>query len=544
MAAIFINDGNTDPGAPVGANVANDGFLKALADDPAHGPLQLYSFDAVTVDSVRGHLNLAADCEIELIRHPGFDRLAEIGCLHQGQPNIYRTAWQRQSSNAGGFSITGLVHTLGPPSMLNVMAQTLTAPVYDWDALICTSTAAHAVLSDYLDHWTDHLSGRFGKGEIPRPQLPIIPLGIDVDAQKATDADHAGATDLKRELGIGGDDIAVLWVGRLSFFEKAHPFAAFAALEHAARSTGRKIHYLMAGWYPEAGHQQQYEELARAIAPSVQVHTLDGGDENTRRAAWATADIFLSLVDNIQETFGIAPVEAMAAGVPVVVSDWDGYRDTIVHGETGFLIPTIVPPAGAGRLLAEKNGWGQVSYQQYAGAVSQAVAVDTRKAADALTDLISNPDLRDRIGKAGAARAKAVYDWPNITPQYRALWSELSERRRSELEPARHQPWQRDPFELFAPFATSVIDDEHKIHTSDSFSKTRVKQLRDFEINTFAPIICSPEWADALATILEKTSGIKVSEAKDRFPPELHERFYLALSWFLKYDLIEIKPSD
>src|SRR5258708_11547844 len=33
-------------------------------------------------------------------------------------------------------------------------------------------------------------------------------------------------------------------------------------------------------------------------------------------------------------------IEAMAAGVPQVVSDWSGYRDIVVHGETGFRVQT------------------------------------------------------------------------------------------------------------------------------------------------------------------------------------------------------------
>ena len=40
----------------------------------------------------------------------------------------------------------------------------------------------------------------------------------------------------------------------------------------------------------------------------------------------------MSLADNIQETFGLTPVEAMAAGLPCVMSDWDGYRDTVRDG--------------------------------------------------------------------------------------------------------------------------------------------------------------------------------------------------------------------
>jgi glycosyltransferase involved in cell wall biosynthesis len=33
----------------------------------------------------------------------------------------------------------------------------------------------------------------------------------------------------------------------------------------------------------------------------------------------------------------------MAAGIPVVVSDWDGYKDTVRDGVDGFRIPTFKP---------------------------------------------------------------------------------------------------------------------------------------------------------------------------------------------------------
>ena len=52
---------------------------------------------------------------------------------------------------------------------------------------------------------------------------------------------------------------------------------------------------------------------------------------------------FISLSDNIQETFGLTIIEGMAAGKPVIATDWDGYRQTVRHGDTGFLIPTYMP---------------------------------------------------------------------------------------------------------------------------------------------------------------------------------------------------------
>lgn len=53
----------------------------------------------------------------------------------------------------------------------------------------------------------------------------------------------------------------------------------------------------------------------------------------------------------------------MAAGLPVVVSDWDGHRDTVVDGENGFRIPTYALPAGSGGLLLGNAGLNE-SFQR------------------------------------------------------------------------------------------------------------------------------------------------------------------------------------
>jgi alpha-maltose-1-phosphate synthase len=47
-----------------------------------------------------------------------------------------------------------------------------------------------------------------------------------------------------------------------------------------------------------------------------------------------------------KETFGQAPVEAMAAGLPVVVTDWVGFRGAVRHGLDGMLVPTLMAPSG------------------------------------------------------------------------------------------------------------------------------------------------------------------------------------------------------
>ena len=122
-----------------------------------------------------------------------------------------------------------------------------------------------------------------------------------------------------------------------------------------------------------------------------------------RRQAWNLR----ALSDNIQETFGLTPVEAMAAGLPCVVSDWNGYKDTVADGETGFRIPTTTLGPGAGIDVADRHAAGVDSYDQLIGITSLATAVDVDACADAGVDA-----LLARLASAPARPADLARDHP------------------------------------------------------------------------------------------------------------------------------------
>jgi starch synthase len=92
-----------------------------------------------------------------------------------------------------------------------------------------------------------------------------------------------------------------------------------------------------------------------------------------------------------QETFGLTPIEAMAAGIPPVVSDWDGCGDTVRTGIDGFRIPTLSVPPETGEDIADRYDWGLDSYDFYMFHGSQLVAVDVDAAAEAYRKLILDP---------------------------------------------------------------------------------------------------------------------------------------------------------
>ena len=291
-------------------------------------------------------------------------------------------------------------------------------------------------LEGLLDRWQAHLSQRFGGTRAPRPHLALLPLGVDQAALIEQRTDQRSRDFLRRHLRLAEHDVLVLWLGRLSFFEKAYPQGMFIALQKAARRCGRRLHFVMAGWFPggESDHSC-YREAAQFYAPDVPVHFLDGKNPEVVRCCWAAADLFLSLVDNPQETFGLAPVEAMAAGLPVVVSDWDGYRYTVSDGGEGFRVPTLAPPyAKQGEKLALEHDHGLLAYQDYVGAVAQHVAVDTEAAAAAIVRLAEDPALRQRMGEAGRQTVQQRFDWPVVARLHHQLYAELAERRRAGQE--------------------------------------------------------------------------------------------------------------
>ena len=204
----------------------------------------------------------------------------------------------------------------------------------------------------------------------------------------------------------------------------------FLALQKAAERRGRKLHLLLTGWIEGDGSRPAFTDAATQACPDVKVHLLDGQNAEIRTKAWAAADIFTLPVDNIQETFGLAPVEAMAAGLPVVVTDWDGFRDTVEDGVTGFRIPTMM--GGNGNSIAMRYQMGADDYNAYLRATSQAIAMDIGAAADAYYRLAEDANLRRQMAEAARLRARRMYIGP---PLFRSILRCGTNRRASAPRP-------------------------------------------------------------------------------------------------------------
>lgn len=534
---------------PFGKDVANLQLWQALARHAGYARLDILTGQGVDPSGFVQRLLAEAPAGSEIVagRVDISQAPAQAGVVLRGQPDLADLAWARRRRAADrAYSLVGLVHTLAPPAMRQIIAACSTAPMFEWDALICTSPSVRDNLQALFAGWGAHLAERTGGRPPPHPALPVIPLGVDASAFAALADRPEARARARADLGLGDDDILVLWVGRLSYYEKAFPQPMLRAVQAAQAATGRRVVFAMAGWFPDAQDQGHYEAAVRAHAPDVDVRFVDGNDRGRLDDLWAVSDIFLSLVDNIQETFGITPLEAMASGLPVVVSDWDGYRATVREGVEGFLVPTLggPPRGGLGAMLLEGHTLAGFSYQAYVGAVAQHTAVHIGRATEALSALMRSPDLRRRMGAAGRARVRETYDWPVVARQIHALTDDLAAARARAADPSARvaaDPVKGDPFHTFAPFASQHLTLDTRLVASPGASAEAVRAAgetatldRGFPAYRAPPAMC----AQALEMLIE-TGGTTVREVLLAFPAPERRAVELGLAWMAKYGFVD-----
>lgn len=441
-----------------GRHAAGAGFLQAVARYLPVPSIYCYARTRADFNSFAEEIwQHARHREVRWIDHARLHQAAEAGALHIADPMLADWAWHRARHGEHLYSLTGITHSICSTAVLEGFAKVFMAPVMPWDAIICTSRAARSVIEQVHQDWSERCRGWGYREAAPLPQLPIIPLGVEVANFAPTEAPALRA-QLRAELGIRDDDVCFLFFGRLSYHAKSHFVPMLQALEMAAQRTKKRLFLVMAGRFPGEAIELQVRRAMAAFAPSVRVAVIDGRDDEKCRQSWHAADIFTSLSDNLQETFGLTVIEAMAAGLPVVASEWDGYRDTVAHQETGILISTSIPPIGAGAHLAGRYSRDELTYDRYIGYASLCTAVDVARCADAYLQLVENPDQRRAMGEAGRRRALERFDWRGVIAQYANLWTELASRRQSACANGfRPLPSLTDPFKTYAGFASSQL---------------------------------------------------------------------------------------
>lgn len=362
-------------------------------------------------------------------------------------PSLSGLAECRSLSNPANYSLVGLTHTLSTPSAVLAIRNLFSLHIQPWDCLVCTSRAA----KDFVDNYISFLSSQTKPSH---PQLDftipthVIPLGVEPAKFEST-IDKSSA---RFQLNIEPDSFVVLWVGRLELHCKAHHAATFRVLEQLAQADTGQI--ITAVFYGTAVMKNLIDALkasASQLCPSVRIVFVDGHNLSLEGVVRSASDVFLSLVDSTQETFGLTPIEAMASGLPVVGSDWNGYKDTIQHGKTGFLVPTYSLTAEISANFSNHFCFSP-SYTDYLASISStSVSIDETAAARYLISLACNQDLLRELSHQAKKHAES-FSWLRIFGQYEELLEHLDSIRLRHLEGESFSDFSY--FSLFASWPT------------------------------------------------------------------------------------------
>jgi glycosyltransferase involved in cell wall biosynthesis len=216
-------------------------------------------------------------------------------------------------------------------------------------------------------------------GIAPPGKVAVIRLGLDLDARLAAPADAREA--VRRELGIPPDRFVVAWLGRMTEIKRADLLLrAFARL----RETVVDAELLVVGDGPL---REGLEDLARELGVGRSCHFT--GFRSDVGSIYASADAVV--LTSANEGTPVSVIEAQAAGLPVVSTDVGGVRDVVADGQSGFVVSPGDPDAVAERLAR----------------------------------LAVAPELRERFGQEGRARAGSRYSVPRLVRDVDLLYREL-----------------------------------------------------------------------------------------------------------------------
>lgn len=178
-------------------------------------------------------------------------------------------------------------------------------------------------------------------------RIRVVHPGVDV-ARFAGPDRAACRAEIRARHGIGESDLLVLFVG-MNFEVKGLDavVAGVAAARRARPDAG--IRLLVVG----RGNEKKYGDLARAHGIGDAVMFAGPQAEGVERY-YRAADLFIML--SLFDTFGMAVLEAMAAGLPAIVSPGVGAKDVVEDGVNGYLVPAAGDPDAAARAIVAMAG--------------------------------------------------------------------------------------------------------------------------------------------------------------------------------------------
>lgn len=307
-----------------------------------------------------------------------------------------------------------LVHSLHSVDLL---------PLYSWilqrsqpgDVIVASSSTAELALKKLLAAVEHQLIRATGKGSIHRPEVVRIPFGVNLPSSAGLDSVHA-----KNSLKLRATAFVILYVGRIDEAFKADldPLLISASV---LRQKGHDVILVIAGQMTNRSEKLSLRVRAQLLGIEEHVVIIENFPELIKSLLFNACDVFVSPVDCVQETFGLAVAEAMAHAKPVIGTDWAGYRDLIQDGETGILLRSSMIYK---HRISAAYAYPISDPIETARYLAQGTVLDLKALCSALENFLLHRELGARMGIAGRKRIETYFSWDAVARRFSALWEE------------------------------------------------------------------------------------------------------------------------
>lgn len=538
------------PGAGVyGATVAKSEFLKAIL---THGAFKEYHFfvSSAQIQEVEKNIHgivanisdIESKIKVKLLKTlPTAFAQNEPLVFHNLHPILHKLSYLRNRFSKKAFVITGLVHSISYATMIPQFFLSMLEGTLPCDSIVCPSQAAQQVLKKLLDAISETSRRQYNVNISYNGRLDVIPFGIDTDRFCPRDK-----IDARRQMEFPLDKLLLLSVARFSVCDKMDLFPLLTSFKEVLNQVDDPIALVLAGEDTRYGYSEKVKQFAKNLGILNQIIFLTNFDSTLKPLLYSSADIFVSISDSIQESFGLAIIEAMASSLPVIASDWNGYRDAVVPSKTGFLVPTYWCPCDEEiSSLAPFSSW-EIDHL-YLG---QSVSVESRKLTEYMLQLVRNKTLRYEMGSSARQRVLEHYAWKKVIRRYEALCVELDQQAR------KMPPFTKQSDSLFCPsyynifqhYATATVRDDARLRVT-SYGQHAFKTRSDVGLYDEMKELINLEIVGFILSLLSKIkNGLQVQELfrilqkqygmKNQNPLKYH------ILWMLKHNLLEFSDSD
>lgn len=341
---------------------------------------------------------------------------APLDVLHEMEAHLHRAIaaralLSRRSGRTLPLSIGTHGNHVGGHRLWSDYLPLLLGDVRHGDRVVCASHVSRRAVLRHIEHARAELRAGTGVDVPLRARLEVIPYGIDTDTFRPIPRAEA-----RRALGLDGDAVIVLSHARVNLTNKLDPGPLLVALANLAPQHPRLR--LLISTQPTST-LEVVAARARDLGVGDRLGVCVGLPREQVPLLYAASDVVLCLSDTLIENYGLIAVEAMACGVPIVASNWGGYRETVTDGETGIHVPTLWADWDE-----ELDAFGDMGGGLTLAMAAQATANDTVVLERALATLLDDDQLRYRMGAAGRRRALAEFGLDTMARRYVTLWRE------------------------------------------------------------------------------------------------------------------------